>query len=226
MEVLHLPIVVIGEFEDLSRHLLSAWGPGFEGMMESGTIGSYYAKEAKDETNNVVMLISIIIMTKMMIISEGAVYKVGGSSGWTSIGRVDYKNWAASKIFQVGDTIIFEYNPEYHNVMRVTYEMYKSCNVSAGTPIETFNTGNDSIKINNHGHNLFMCGFPGHCLKGQKVDINVIRISATKPPSPSTTNDDDDDDDDLCPCPNKAAPFTASFGLIGLALSFLALAGF
>ncbi|XP_054820727.1 uclacyanin 1-like [Prosopis cineraria] len=93
--------------------------------------------------------------------------------------------------------------------------MYKSCNVSAGTPIENFNTVNGSIKINNHGHNLFMCGFPGHCQKSQKVDINVIRASATKSPSPSPSTIDDDDDDDFCSCPNKAVPSMASLNLIG-----------
>ncbi|XP_028771636.1 mavicyanin-like [Neltuma alba] len=175
------------------------------------------------QTNNdVVLLITMIMMMKMAIMSNAAVYKVGGSDGWTSIGRVDYKNWAASKNFQVGDTIIFEYNPQYHNVMRVAYEMYKSCNVSEGTPLVTFSTGNDSIKLNHYGHHLFMCGFPGHCQKGQKVDINVVRVSATKAPTPSRTNDG------LCSCPNKAAPFMASFGLmIALSMSLLlALAAF
>ncbi|XP_054821183.1 mavicyanin-like [Prosopis cineraria] len=173
------------------------------------------------QRNNIVLLMTMTIMV-MVIMSDGAVYKVGDSAGWTSIGHVDYSNWVASKNFKAGDTIIFEYNPEFHNVMRVTDEMYKSCNAMAGTPLETFNTGNDSIKINNYGHHFFICGFPGHCQEGQRIDINVIRVSATKPPSPSTT----DDDDDLCPCPNKAPPFMASFGLVGLAMSFFAPAAF
>lgn len=35
----------------------------------------------------------------------GEVFRVGDSDGWTSVGHVDYKNWSATKIFQVGDTI-------------------------------------------------------------------------------------------------------------------------
>lgn len=35
----------------------------------------------------------------------GAVYKVGDSSGWTSLGSVDYQHWASTKTFHVGDTI-------------------------------------------------------------------------------------------------------------------------
>ncbi|KAK4257931.1 hypothetical protein QN277_007454 [Acacia crassicarpa] len=159
----------------------------------------------------------VLLVTMMMMMCEGAVYKVGDSAGWTTLGKVDYKNWASSKNIIVGDTIIFEYNPQYHNVMRVTNETYKSCNVSEGTPLETFNSGNDSIKINSYGHHYFICGIPGHCQEGLKIDVNVIRVSATKTPTPSM--------DDKCPnCSNKASPFMASFGLIGLAMSFLALA--
>lgn len=117
---------------------------------------------------------------------------------------------------------VFEYSPGYHNVMRVTSDAFKSCDVSTTNPLETFNTGNDSIKINNYGHHFFICGFPGHCQKGQKVDINVIRASSTNPP-PSSSNDDDYDE---CPCSGKAAPFMVSLGLIGLAMSLFGLVAF
>lgn len=57
--------------------------------------------------------------------------------------------------------------------------MYKACNASA--PLATFTTGRDSINITTHGHHYFLCGVPGHCQAGQKVDINVIRASAMSP---------------------------------------------
>ncbi|KAK4434018.1 Mavicyanin [Sesamum alatum] len=112
----------------------------------------------------------------------GAVHKVGDSSGWTTIGNVDYRQWAAAKTFQLGDIIVFEYNPQFHNVMQVTHAEYKACNASS--PIATHTTGNDSITINTHGHHFFVCGVPGHCQAGQKVDINVLR-SPSPAPSPS-----------------------------------------
>lgn len=38
--------------------------------------------------------------------SEGHVlYRVGDSAGWTSLGHVDYRTWAATKNFHVGDII-------------------------------------------------------------------------------------------------------------------------
>ncbi|KAK2980896.1 hypothetical protein RJ640_011370 [Escallonia rubra] len=112
------------------------------------------------------------------------VYKVGDSAGWTTIGRVDYKLWAATKTFRVGEVIVFEYNPQFHNVMQVvTHDEFKACNASA--PIATHTTGNDTITITSHGHHFFFCGVPGHCQAGQKVDINVLRVSLAAP-APST----------------------------------------
>ncbi|KAK2404907.1 Cupredoxin superfamily protein [Trifolium repens] len=132
------------------------------------------------------MVLSIVMMMVAMQISHAAVYKVGDSAGWTTLGNIDYKKWAATKNFQIGDTIIFEYSAQFHNVMRVTHAMYKSCNGSS--PIATFTTGNDTIKITNHGHHFFFCGVPGHCQAGQKVDINVLKVSqVASSPAPSSS---------------------------------------
>lgn len=77
----------------------------------------------------------------------------------------------------------FEYNSQFHNVMRVTHAMYRSCNASV--PLETFNTGNDSYTVKTKGHHFFLCGVPGHCQAGQKVDINVPRNLSSTAPTPS-----------------------------------------
>ncbi|XWS13617.1 hypothetical protein CRYUN_Cryun36dG0053200 [Craigia yunnanensis] len=121
----------------------------------------------------------LVVMAALLQLSHAAVYKVGDSGGWTIIGNIDYKQWAATKTFQVGDIILFEYNAQFHNVMRITHPMYKTCNASA--PLDTYTTGNDSINITTKGHHYFLCGVPGHCQAGQKVDINVLRTSETAP---------------------------------------------
>ncbi|KAJ8768330.1 hypothetical protein K2173_021483 [Erythroxylum novogranatense] len=130
---------------------------------------------------------TLCILALMALMLKGihaAVYKVGDSAGWTTIGNVNYKQWAATKNFQLGDTILFEYNAQFHNVMRVTHAMYRACNTSA--PIAAYTTGNDSITIKTRGHHYFFCGVPGHCEAGQKVDINVPRDPALAP-SPSAS---------------------------------------
>ncbi|CAM8986105.1 unnamed protein product [Rhodiola kirilowii] len=138
----------------------------------------------------------------------GAVHMVGDKTGWTTIGNYDYKAWAASKNFQVGDVITFVYHSEYHNVMQVTQPEYTSCNVTK--PIATYATGNDSITIKTYGNHYFLCGVPGHCQSGQKVDINV-RMASEIAPSPSGLVNNTNPSTPVPPLsPNSAAK--SSFG--------------
>ncbi|CAI9288588.1 unnamed protein product [Lactuca saligna] len=113
-----------------------------------------------------------VFVTAFTVAVGGEVYKVGGSAGWTNIGHVDYKTWASSKTFRVGDTIVFEYNKDFHNVARVTYTDFLTCKGGA-SPYATFTSGNDSFPIKFPGHYYFICSIPGHCEAGQKVDIRV-----------------------------------------------------
>ncbi|XP_059300898.1 mavicyanin-like [Lycium ferocissimum] len=119
---------------------------------------------------------------------SGTVYNVGDSAGWNG-GNVDYHMWASTKTFQVGDTLVFQYNQQLHNVVRVSLSDFHLCN--AFNPIVTYSTGNDTITINGPGHFYYICGFKGHCQAGQKVDIRVPKpyqltdirsASATKAP--------------------------------------------
>jgi hypothetical protein len=119
---------------------------------------------------------------------------------------------------------VFEYNSQFHNVMRVTHAMYKSCNGSY--PLTTFSTGKDSIKITNYGHHFFLCGIPGHCQAGQKVDINVLNVSASAAPtkSPSALASPVPVASTQAPSPNNASPLIVAkgaFGIIGLAMTVL-----
>ena len=47
----------------------------------------------------------LVVMAALLQLCHAAVYKVGDSAGWTTIGNIDYKQWAATKSFQVGDII-------------------------------------------------------------------------------------------------------------------------
>ncbi|XP_011073056.1 mavicyanin-like [Sesamum indicum] len=124
----------------------------------------------------VIKRVMLLLIVNMIIISgvcNGEVYKVGESSGWTNIAPLHYKSWAASKKFRVGDIILFEYNKQFHNVVRVTHKNFNACNSTS--PYATWATGNDSFTVTRPGHFYFICGFPGHCHSGQKVDIRVPR---------------------------------------------------
>nr|XP_043626573.1 mavicyanin-like [Erigeron canadensis] len=132
------------------------------------------------------LYMTMVVCGSLMELAIGAVYTVGDSAGWTTIGNVNYKQWAATKTFKLGDTIVFAYNKQFHNVMQVSHADYRSCNISA--PIATHSTGNDSISIKTYGHHFYLCAVPGHCQAGQKVDINVQKVSSTLAPTPSASN--------------------------------------
>ncbi|KAL7099052.1 hypothetical protein ACP275_09G058200 [Erythranthe tilingii] len=130
------------------------------------------------------LLLVVMIVCGGCECKGGKVYKVGGSSGWTNIGPLPYKSWPSSIVFHVGDTLLFEYNKEFHNVVRVTHTNFNNCNST--NPYHTWSTGNDSFTIPRHGHFYFICGVPGHCQSGQKIDIRVPKsVPAPSPQSPS-----------------------------------------
>ncbi|KAL6532325.1 hypothetical protein OROGR_014295 [Orobanche gracilis] len=162
----------------------------------------------------VVLFYCLLVYGWFHEVSDGAVYKVGDDAGWTTIGNVNYRDWASNKIFQLNDTIIFEYNPLFHNVMQVTHLEYRTCSVSS--PISTLATGNDTITITTHGHHFYVCGAPGHCQLGQKVDINVVpaAVAATAPhvsisPSVSTV-----------PTAPAVPPISRNYACIGTDMPF------
>ncbi|KAH8504149.1 hypothetical protein H0E87_011708 [Populus deltoides] len=126
----------------------------------------------------------LIFMAFCRGVSMAAVYQVGDSAGWTSMGQVDYQEWAASKNLHVGDTLVFNYNSQFHNVKQVTQQGLQSCN--ATSPIATYTNGYDTVTLEKLGHFYFICGYPGHCQAGQQIDILVSSPTSSLSPSPST----------------------------------------
>lgn len=86
-------------------------------------------------------------------------------------------------INEIAKLAVFEYNKEFHSVVRVTHKNFNACNLTA--PYVTWATGNDSFTIRRAGHYYFVCGFPGHCSAGQKVDIRVPKHDPAQGPSPA-----------------------------------------
>ncbi|KAJ4891366.1 Cupredoxin superfamily protein [Raphanus sativus] len=104
----------------------------------------------------------------------GAVHKVGDSKGWTMMG-VNYDAWASSRTFQVGDSLVFEYNKDYHDVSEVTPNNFELCVPT--NPLERYETGSDTVTLTKAGVHNFICGFPDHCGIGQKLQIVVLPAS-------------------------------------------------
>ncbi|KAG0481915.1 hypothetical protein HPP92_009999 [Vanilla planifolia] len=113
------------------------------------------------------------------------VFTVGDSVGWTTLNRPNYTAWAAGKTFRVGDTLLFKYHKEYHNVLVVKEADYEACKNSSA--LFEYHSGEDAVIIKEAGRHFYICGFSNHCQIGQKFDIKAIVSSAalSNPPANS-----------------------------------------
>jgi hypothetical protein len=49
------------------------------------------------------MVVALVVLLGLVGSSAGAVFKVGDSAGWTTMGNVNYGLWTSAKTFTVGD---------------------------------------------------------------------------------------------------------------------------
>ncbi|KGN49700.2 stellacyanin [Cucumis sativus] len=112
----------------------------------------------------------------------GKEYVVGDEHGWSI--NFDYQAWAQGKLFFVGDSLIFNYQQERHNVFKVNGTAFKECTPPANVPPLT--TGSDRIQLKSAGKKWYICGIGFHCTAGQRLAITVLDKGAGVPsPSPS-----------------------------------------
>ncbi|KAG7573178.1 Phytocyanin domain [Arabidopsis suecica] len=122
-----------------------------------------------------VFFISLLILLALCGVSiGGTVHQVGDSNGWT-IMSVNYERWASSRTFHVGDSLVFKYNKDFHDVTEVTDNDFKQCEPSK--PLTRYETGSDTVILTKPGLQHFICGFPSHCDMGQKLQIHVLPAS-------------------------------------------------
>jgi hypothetical protein len=170
------------------------------------------------------MKITLLAVAAMAVLStaSAATYNVGEPAGDWGFG-VDYGTWASSKKFLTGDSIVFKYSPQLHDVLEVSKADYDSC--SAASPITTMKTGNDVVALSAVGTRYFICGIPGHCGNGMKVTIDIVSASSpsspTSPSSPAPASGPSGSNSPSPPSPSTATSVKATAGL-GL---FVVLAG-
>ncbi|XP_009763857.1 early nodulin-like protein 14 [Nicotiana tabacum] len=128
-------------------------------------------------------LLSLAAISMVFGSAMAANHTVGGNSGWRQ--GADYKTWAASETFLVGDNLIFSYGLS-HDVLEVTKANYDSCETT--NAISTNAGGMTVITLSSLGKRYFICGTGGHCASGMKLEVNTIATasppSAAAPPVP------------------------------------------
>ncbi|KAF7138901.1 hypothetical protein RHSIM_Rhsim07G0099000 [Rhododendron simsii] len=107
---------------------------------------------------------------------------VGDSAGWVL--SVNYTEWAAKQTYVVGDTLVFNYKPGTHNVIKASGTDYDNCTEPVGAvPLVT---GNDVIQLQTPGNHSYICGISTHCTQGMKLLITVGEASPSPAASPTS----------------------------------------
>ncbi|GAV83250.1 Cu_bind_like domain-containing protein [Cephalotus follicularis] len=126
--------------------------------------------------------ICVTLILCMVVPGLATVYTVGDSSGWTL--GADYTTWASDKTFEVGDSLVFNYDSS-HTVDEVSASDYKAC--TSANAITTDTSGKTTIDLKTAGTHYFICGVMSHCAGGMKLAVTVGTGSTTNPSKTPTT---------------------------------------
>ncbi|MED6150107.1 hypothetical protein PIB30_069136 [Stylosanthes scabra] len=126
--------------------------------------------------------ISMVLLSSFASATD---FVVGDDKGWTL--DYNYTHWAQDKVFVVGDTLVFKYNNNSHNVLKVNQTSFKECNPS--DPVGSYQTGYDQIPLQTPGKKWYICGIGKHCAEHQmKFAINVLDHAPAPAPTSSSTS--------------------------------------
>ncbi|RWR85422.1 stellacyanin-like protein [Cinnamomum micranthum f. kanehirae] len=123
-----------------------------------------------------------VILTVLPSLALATDFVVGDKAGWAI--NFNSTAWTADKVFRVGDTLVFNYNKDDHNVFKVdNATAFQKCEVPP--PSNALTSGSDRILLKTSGKKWYICGKPTHCSeKGMKLVINVQEALEVPSPSP------------------------------------------
>ncbi|CAK9138342.1 unnamed protein product [Ilex paraguariensis] len=75
-------------------------------------------------SKNLLVVLAIVAVALPSVAMAAEIW-VGGDKGWTI--DFDYQTWAKEKVFNVGDTLVFNYTQGHHNVIKATKIAFDSC---------------------------------------------------------------------------------------------------
>ncbi|KAK4747076.1 hypothetical protein SAY87_026113 [Trapa incisa] len=134
----------------------------------------------------------VLVILLLTALTEAREILVGGKTGAWKIPTSEddsLNSWAASSRFRVGDSLVWKYDGEKDSVLKVTRDGYLGCNTTS--PIEEYDGGNNTVKLERSGAHYFISGAEGHCQKGEKLIVVVLsqryrKYTGVSPaPSPS-----------------------------------------
>ncbi|CAH8341405.1 unnamed protein product [Eruca vesicaria subsp. sativa] len=129
------------------------------------------------------MFCFVLVMLLMGCFCSAKIYKVGDSEGWRAKKGGTYYEWAKRKEFQVGDSLMFEYDGNVNDVTQVNSRLeYQFCN--SHSPKAVYNKGHDVVTLTEPGYHFFITSNHSQCVAGQKLVVFVVHDHPTIPPPP------------------------------------------
>ncbi|XVF77604.1 hypothetical protein PTKIN_Ptkin14bG0059300 [Pterospermum kingtungense] len=95
----------------------------------------------------------------------------------------DHNQWAERNRFQIGDSLVFNYDPNNDSVLHVTNEAYNNCTAEA--PLSKYTDGHTVFSFDHSGPYYFISGNKDNCQKNEKL---IVVVLADRSNSSSTTN--------------------------------------
>ncbi|KAL1299285.1 hypothetical protein HN51_043726 [Arachis hypogaea] len=113
----------------------------------------------------------------LLLVNKGNAYEfvVGGQKGWSvpsDPNSNSYNQWAEKNRFQIGDSLVFNYQSGQDSVLQVSSEDYASCNTDGSS--EKFSDGHTVIKLKQSGPHYFISGNKDNCAKNEKLVVIVM----------------------------------------------------
>ncbi|XP_040997855.1 early nodulin-like protein 1 [Juglans microcarpa x Juglans regia] len=139
--------------------------------------------------SNRALLYSLLLISLFLSFTEAREFLIGGKTNAWIIPASDSESlnkWAEGSRFQIGDSLVWNYDPSKDSVLQVSEKDYESCSTSS--PIAIYKDGSSKVKLDRSGPFYFISGVEGHCEKGQKlatVVLSVRRRFSDVSPAPS-----------------------------------------
>ncbi|XP_023004735.1 uncharacterized protein LOC111497949 [Cucurbita maxima] len=114
---------------------------------------------------------------------------VGDAVGWTvpQGGAAFYTNWAARNTFAVGDSLVFNFRPEVHDVERVTKRSFDICSDDDEIG-DSIDSSPATIVLTSPGAHYYISTENQDCELGQKLAINVVATRSNVPATSIATS--------------------------------------
>ncbi|KAJ4950643.1 hypothetical protein NE237_027475 [Protea cynaroides] len=121
------------------------------------------------------LISSLVLIFLLFSLSEARDILVGGKNDSWKIPASESESlnrWAEGYRFQIGDSLVWKFDPQTDSVLLVTKKEYVTCNTTS--PIAEYKEDNSKVKLDRSGPFYFISGAQGHCDKGQKLTVVVV----------------------------------------------------